>query len=132
MAIERGRQRRAAGLRATAVRYLADLKLLLVGFADDSAIALPVSNYPELKQLSRKELEGLELGFAGSALCLNAKDLQVSIEGLVSASQPLMALAASVVAARNGRRVTAAKSKASQLNGQKGGRPRKTAVIETT
>lgn len=35
----------------------------------------------------------LETGYAGSALCLDERDLHVSIAGLVSASEPLMTLA---------------------------------------
>ncbi len=44
---------------------------------------------------------------------------------LVSASQPLMDLAATVIAVRNGSRRTEAKAQASRENGRKGGRPRK-------
>lgn len=127
-AIERGGRRRAPGLYATAVWYVADLKALLVGFADHSAIAFPVANYPELAALGKAELHRVEIGFGGSALCLDSRDLHVSIAGLVSASQPLMGLAATVVAARNGRRSSEAKVRAAQANGRKGGRPRKMAA----
>ena len=85
-----------------------NVKPLLIGFADQSAVWLPVKNYPDL-----------------SALCLEARDLHVSIAGLVSASQPLMDLAATVIAVRNGSRRTEAKAQASRENGRKGGRPRK-------
>lgn len=44
---------------------------------------------------------------------------------LVSASQPLMDLAATVIAVRNGSRRTEAKAQASRENGRRGGRPRK-------
>lgn len=44
---------------------------------------------------------------------------------LVSASQPLMDLAATVIAVRNGSRRTEAKAQASRENGRNGGRPRK-------
>jgi len=42
------------------------------------------------------------MGFGGSALCLEERDLHVSIAGLVSASQPLMEMAATVISARYG------------------------------
>jgi hypothetical protein len=74
------------------------------------------------------ELEGLAIGHGGTALCLDARDLHVSIAGLVSASQPLMDLAARVIAVRNGSRRTEAKAQASRENGRKGGRPRKVEV----
>jgi hypothetical protein len=127
-AIMRGRKRPSQGLHATAVQYLPKLKSLLIGFADDSAVALPVKSYPELAQLSRAELDHLALGFGGSALCLDERDLHVSIAGLVLVSKPLMEMAATVIATRNGSRSSAAKTQASRENGQKGGRPRKLAT----
>ena len=105
-AIVRGRQQLSQGLHATAVQYLPAFKALLIGFADQSAVVLPVQNYPELAELSTTELEHLALGFGGSALCLDERDLHVSIAGLVSASQPLMEMAATVIAARQSNGVT--------------------------
>ena len=124
-ATERGQHRRALALHASAVQYVADSQTLTIGFADQSAVVLPVKNYPELATLSHAELARLSLGYAGSALCLDEQDLHVSIAGLVSASAPLMEMAAIVVAARNGRRRSDIKSAAARQNGQKGGRPRK-------
>jgi hypothetical protein len=92
----RGRKR--PGLQPMRVQYLPALGALLAGFVDQSAVLLPVKNYPELAALSQAELEQMTLGFRGSALCLDARDLHVSIVGLVSASQPLMALAAARMA----------------------------------
>lgn len=128
-AIERGEQRRHSALHASAVRYLPDSKSLLIGFADQSAVVLPVKDYPELAKLSRTELDNLALGFAGSALCLEEQDLHICLAGLVSASTPLMEMAATVIASRNGSRSTVAKAIASRENGQKGGRPRKVLAI---
>ena len=124
LAIERGRQRASAGVRATAVQYVPQLGSLLFSFLDRSAVALPVSNYPELAVLDESDLQALTLGFGGSALCLKTRDLHVSIAGLVSASQPLMDMAASLVAVRNGRKSSATKSAAARENGRKGGRPK--------
>lgn len=126
-AIALGHARRS-GLRASAVQYMRALKSLLIGFADQSALLLPVKNYPELAKLSTPELGRLSVGYGGSALCLDERDLHVSIAGLVSASRPLMEMAATVVAARNGGRSSEAKAAASRQNGQKGGRPRKLTV----
>jgi hypothetical protein len=123
-AVARGHQRRPA-LHASAVQYMADSQSLRIGFSDLSAVILPVKNHPELAQLSRTQLDGLVLGFAGSAICLAEQDLHISIAGLVSASVPLMAMAATVVATRNGSRSSASKAVAARENGQKGGRPRK-------
>ena len=123
-AIERGRKRASVGVRATAVQYLPQLGSLLFSFLDHSAVALPVSNYPELAALDESDLQALTLGFGGSALCLKARDLHVSIAGLVSASQPLMDMATSLVAVRNGRKSSVTKSAAARENGRKGGRPK--------
>lgn len=128
-AIARGRQRGGEGIHATALQYVPQLQSLLFGFADHSAVALPVRNYPELAALDDAELQALTLGFGGSALCLQARDLHISIAGLVSASQPLMDMAASLVAARNGRQTSPAKTAAARSNGRKGGRPRLAAAL---
>ncbi|VCU69963.1 hypothetical protein PIGHUM_02029 [Pigmentiphaga humi] len=126
-AIAAGHQRRATQLHAKGVRYLPDFKALAVSFEDQTAVLLPVERYEELAGLSVSELERIEVGYGGSALCLAERDLHVSIAGLVSASKPLMELAATVIAARNGRRTSAAKALAARENGRKGGRPRKLA-----
>lgn len=111
-ALERGRQRAAKGIHATALQYVPQLQSLLFGFAGHSAVALPVHNYPELAALSNAELQALTLGFGGSAVCLDARDLHISIAGLVAASQPLMDMAAILIAARNGRATSSAKAAA--------------------
>jgi hypothetical protein len=124
-AIERGQQRRGIALHASTMQYMADSQALMIRFADQSAVVLPIKNYPELAKLSHTQLDRLSLGYAGSALCLDEEDLHVSIAGLVSASAPLMEMAASVVASRNGSLRSAIKSSAARENGKKGGRPRK-------
>jgi hypothetical protein len=86
---------------------------------------LPVKNHPELARLTPAELKRLELGFGGSALCLQTRDLHISIAGLISASMPLMEMAATMIASRNGSRSSRAKALAARENGAKGGRPRK-------
>jgi hypothetical protein len=123
-AIERGAKRVGTGVHATSVQYVALLKSLLIGFPDQSAVSLPIKNYPELAALSESELKGLELGFGGSALCSEVRDLHVSIAGMVSASEPLMNLAATLVAARNGGKSSLLKAQAARTNGKNGGRPR--------
>jgi hypothetical protein len=53
-AIKRGRKRRETQLRAKTVAYLAFAKSLMIGFGDDSAVLLPIKNYPELATLSNR------------------------------------------------------------------------------
>jgi Protein of unknown function (DUF2442) len=124
-AVAAGRKRQVVTLQAKQVRYLPEFKSLAVGFADKVAILLPIKKYTEFTHLTLEQLSRIEIGFGGSALCLNECNLHVSIAGLVSASKPLMQLASTVVATRNGSRTSEAKSQASRMNGQKGGRPKK-------
>ncbi len=123
-AIKRGAKRAGTGVHATSVQYVALLKSLLIGFADQSAVSLPIKNYPELAALTEGELKGLELGFGGNALCSEVRDLHVSIAGMVSASESLMDMAATLIAARNGGKSSHLKAQAARTNGKNGGRPR--------
>lgn len=125
-AIERGQLRQKNCLQATAVTHQASC--LTVSFADGSGVLLPVKYYPEFADFSAEDFADLTVGFSGTALCHEGRDLQVSIAGMISASEPLMAMASSVVASRNGRQSSAAKSAAARANGKKGGRPRKVDV----
>src|SRR3990167_5175367 len=124
-AVERGSKRNDSGIRAASLRYLPLIKSLLVVFADKTAVALPVHNYPELSKLTVAQLKRVSLGIAGSALCLEEADLHVSIAGLVGASAPLRRMAVTIAAARNGSRTSESKAMAARENGLKGGRPRK-------
>ncbi|QVW22631.1 DUF2442 domain-containing protein [Pseudomonas hormoni] len=122
-AIRRGQVRHKSGLQATAVTFLEPC--LAVSFIDGSGVLLPVEHYPEFDDFDVEDFAGLKVGFSGTALCHEGKDLQVSIAGMISASKPLMDMAASVIASRNGRQSSAAKAEAARANGRKGGRPRK-------
>lgn len=126
-AIERGKLHRSSGLHATAVTYLAPC--LAINFEDGSGVLLPVANYPEFDDFEAEDFACLTVGFAGTALCHEGKDLDVSLAGMILASQSLMAMAASVIASRNGRQSSSAKSAAARANGRKGGRPRKVDAV---
>ena len=122
-AIARGRKTRHLYARASAVRY--EDNCISIGFSDGSRVVLPVAGLPEFAGFSLEDFEQLEVGFGGKALCCEAQDLDVSITGLIATSKPLMDLAISLVASRNGRKSSAAKAAAARANGKKGGRPRK-------
>ncbi|WP_433737233.1 DUF2442 domain-containing protein [Pseudomonas putida] len=126
-AIRRGQLRRNSSLQATAVNFIDPC--LAISFEDGSGILLPVANYPEFDDFEAEDFAGLTVGFAGTALCHEGKDLDVSLAGMISASQSLMSMAASVIASRNGRQSSAAKAEAARANGKKGGRPRKVDVV---
>jgi hypothetical protein len=122
-AIARGRKLKRLYANASGVRYENDS--ISIGFSDGSRVVLPVAGLPEFAGFSLQDFEQLEVGFGGKALCCEARDLDVSITGLIATSQPLMDLATSLVASRNGRKSSAAKTAAARANGKKGGRPRK-------
>ncbi|KAA6178178.1 DUF2442 domain-containing protein [Pseudomonas marginalis] len=124
-AVARGRKLKLKRVYANAssVRYEDDC--ISIGFGDGSRIVLPVAGLAEFEGFSVQDFQKLEVGFGGKALCCEGRDLHVSISGLIATSQPLMDLAASMVASRNGRKTSAAKSEAARANGKKGGRPRK-------
>jgi hypothetical protein len=122
-ALQRGELSRRSGLNATAVAWSGHC--LVISFEDGSGVLLPVKSYPEFDGFDAGEFADLKVGFSGTALCHEGRDLQVSIAGLISASKSLMDMASSVVASRNGRQSSAAKSEAARANGKKGGRPRK-------
>ncbi|WP_131107590.1 DUF2442 domain-containing protein [Pseudomonas sp. Sample_10] len=122
-AIQRGQVRHKNGLRATSVTYVEPC--LAISFIDGSGVLLPVQHYPEFDEFDVEDFADLKVGFSGTALCHEGKDLHVSIAGMISASKPLMDMAASVIASRNGRQSSAAKAEAARANGRKGGRPRK-------
>lgn len=126
-AIRRGQLRRNNSLQATSVNFIAPC--LAVSFEDGCGVLLPVANYPEFDDFEVEDFAGLSVGFAGTALCHEGKDLYVSIAGMISSSKPLMAMAASVIASRNGRQSSTAKAEAARANGKKGGRPRKVDVV---
>ncbi|MCF4996474.1 hypothetical protein GIW70_10710 [Pseudomonas syringae] len=127
-AIERGKTRQAVGLQAVGVSY--QDPCLVIRFEDGCGVLLPPAQYAELDGFDKADLEALTVGFGGTALCHADKDLQVSIAGMISASKPLMAMAASVIASRNGRQSSAAKAEAARANGRKGGRPRKVEIAQ--
>ena len=127
-AIARGKEANKSSIHASSVRYLSQSKALEIAFADESAVLLPLKNYAEFSDLSATQLGKLEIGFAGTAICLSEKDLHVSIAGLISASEPLMEMASSAVASCNGRKSSLLKAAAARQNGLRGGRPKK--VVE--
>ncbi|MBK5527455.1 DUF2442 domain-containing protein [Pseudomonas sp. TH06] len=122
-AIQRGEARQANSLRAVSVTF--EKPSLVIRFEDGSGVLLPVDSYAEFDGFDAEDYENLIIDFAGTALRHEGKDLDVSIAGMISANPSLMLMAASVVASRNGRQSSAAKSAAARANGKKGGRPRK-------
>jgi hypothetical protein len=100
IAIEKGKNRNS--IRVAELRYFPPMKSIILGLSDGAAVLLPVKNYKELSKLTAVDLKSMYLGFAGSALCIDSKDLHISIAGMVAASDAFMDLASSVISSRNG------------------------------
>ncbi|MEZ1317317.1 hypothetical protein QIW53_14945 [Pseudomonas fluorescens] len=127
-AIRRGQHRQKKTFEATSVAFIEPC--LAVCFIDGAGVLLPVRQYPEFDDFAVEDYADLTVGHAGTALCHEGKDLHISIAGMISANKPLMDMAASLIASRNGRQSSAAKAEAARENGRKGGRPRKTETPE--
>ena len=125
MAIKRGAKRKEHAVHATGVAYERTRKEILLSFRDGCAIGLPVGLYPELASLSERQLAKVCLDAVGEAVCFDEADVHIDLMGMFLASPSLCALAVSMAGARNGRRISEAKSTAAWANGARGGRPRK-------
>jgi hypothetical protein len=79
-----------------------------------------------------EELVKLNVWPDGSAIELEDRDIQISVHGLMTAILPGVIPArtvAAIFASRGGKATSAAKRSSAQVNGRKGGRPRKTALV---
>lgn len=82
-AIERGEERRLREPPATAIEYHSADRSFRISFASRPDVLLPVKHFPELADLSDQELASMTLELQGEALCLEEKDLHISVHGLV-------------------------------------------------
>jgi len=127
-AIARGHTEAASEVRARAVRYLADRDMLEIETTRDGGFMIPRMWVDALQEIPAAELAQLEVWPDGSAIELEARDIQISVDGLLTAVLPALlpaAALASIFARRGGQATSQAKRASAQLNGKKGGRPRK-------
>jgi hypothetical protein len=98
------------GLRARAVRYIADRDLLEIETNRDGGFLIPRKWIGALQDVPPDELTKLEVWPDGSAIELEARDIHISVDGLLTDVLPALlpdsALAA--IFARRGGRVTSA------------------------
>jgi len=117
----------AAEPRATAVRYVVDSGRVEVELSKSCAFAFPARLVGGLANLGDDRLAGISIIESGSGLEWDTLDIEVTVAGLVVGvfgTERYMA----EPGRRAGRTHTAAKAKASRLNGAKGGRTRKAIV----
>ncbi|WP_291553004.1 DUF2442 domain-containing protein [Comamonas sp. SCN 65-56] len=122
-----GAVRAAAHLQATAARYDARRKRVVVELANGSQFAFPPALTQGLAQARAADLAEIEITPLGTGLHWPRLDADLSVEGLLAGlfgSRAWMRQHA----ARAGRATSPAKADAARVNGAKGGRPRKAAV----
>lgn len=122
-----GTVRASSHLQATAARYDARRKRVVVELANGSQFAFPPALAQGLEQARAADLAEIEITPLGTGLHWPRLDADLSVEGLLAGlfgSRAWMRQHA----ARAGRATSTAKAQAARANGAKGGRPRKAAV----
>lgn len=111
-------------LQATAARYDARHKRIVVELANGTSFAFPPSLAQGLADARSADLAEIEITPLGTGLHWPRLDADLTVEGLLAGlfgSRAWMRQHA----ARAGRATSAAKAEAARVNGAKGGRPRK-------
>lgn len=122
-----GAVRAGAHLQATAARYDARHKRVVVDLANGSQFAFPPALAQGLEHARAADLAEIEITPLGTGLHWPRLNADLSVEGLLAGlfgSRAWMRQHA----ARAGRATSPAKAQAARANGAKGGRPRKTAA----
>jgi hypothetical protein len=127
-ALDAGRQEAAREFRARSARYVVELDAVEIVTAQDGGFLVPRRLIGALRDVPPEVLAGLEAWPDGSAVAVEALDVQVSVHGLLSAALPAMVpegVMAGLFARRGGQATSAAKGRSARENGCRGGRPRK-------
>ena len=116
-------------IRAQAVRYVPERDAIEIVTTRNAGFLIPRQWIGVLQDVPTEDLARLEIWPDGSAIELEDRDIHISVHGLMTAILPAMlpsrALAA-IFASRGGKATSEAKRSSAQVNGRKGGRPRRT------
>ena len=123
-AIARGREKMERDPRATAARFDTDSGRVLVELNNGCTFAFPARKVQGLEDASDAEIAEVEVLGVGFALHWEARDVDVSLGGLMNGVFGTKAWM-SELARRAGSVSSPAKAAAARANGAKGGRPRK-------
>jgi hypothetical protein len=126
-AVARGLVSSAPHLQATAARFDARRKRIVVELANGTSFAFPPDLAQGLSDARPAELADVEITPAGTGLHWPRLDADLTVEGLLAGvfgSRAWMRQHA----ARAGSATSPAKAQAARANGTKGGRPRKAAA----
>ncbi len=125
-ALAAGRADAETEVRAGSVRYVPEREAIEIVTTRGAGFLIPRNWIGALDEVPTEELAGLSMWPDGSAIELEARDIQVSVHGLLTAVLPAMLpprALASVFAARGGRATSPAKRRSARVNGRRGGRP---------
>lgn len=126
-ALAAGTRRQESGLTAEAVSYDRAADKVFIAMAGGWEIGFERGRIEELADATADELADLSLSPAGTTIELAARDVYISLEGLLTSLVPSEVLAR-LFARRGGRSVSQAKAQSARENGKRGGRPKKVAV----
>jgi hypothetical protein len=127
-ALATGRTEAETEIRAQAVRYVADRDAIEIVTTRHAGFLIPRRWIGALQDVPIDELAQLDIWPDGSAIELDSRDIHISVDGLLTAILPAMLptrTVAAIFASRGGRATSAAKRSSAQVNGRRGGRPRK-------
>jgi hypothetical protein len=119
-----GQARRADPSSVISARYDADTDTIDLKFGAGGSMSIPRKLVPGLERASRATLSSVILSPAGDALSWPSLDVDVYVPGMIERAFGSRLFAAAT-GRRGGRRRSKAKTAAAQINGAKGGRPRK-------
>lgn len=125
-AVAGGRAEAETEIRAQAVRYLPEQDALEIVTTRGAGFVIPRPWIGAIDGVSPEELAQLTVWPDGSAIELESRDIQISVQGLMTAVLPAMLPAralAAVFAGRGGSTTSAAKRRSARANGRRGGRP---------
>jgi hypothetical protein len=130
-ALAAGRAEAEAEIRAQAVRYVPERDAIEIVTNGNAGFLIPRAWIGALQDVPTEDLARLEIWPDGSAIALEARDIHISVHGLMTAILPTMLpprAVAALFARRGGRATSEAKRSSAQANGRKGGRPRKAKI----
>jgi hypothetical protein len=132
-ALAAGQAEAETEVRAQAVRYVPDRDAIEIVTNRNAGFLIPRQWIGALQDVPPEELAKLEVWPDGSAIELEDRDIQISVNGLLTATLPAMLpprAVAAIFASRGGKATSDAKRSSAQANGRKGGRPAKASRTE--
>ena len=123
-ALAAGRQRRRTERRAASVQYDPVRDTVEIELTDGAAVPLPRAMIAEFRDVPPIDMAKLRVSPVGYGIKLDAHDINISVHGLIAALATPGAMAAAL-GKRGGSVRSEKKRESAQVNGAKGGRPRR-------